>query len=633
MIKPLNTHYSFENPASVYDEEALTALELAGRQGKKINEVVGDQNALRQETEEHLENQDETIEKRMTSQDNRITIMNDVTMPGKVKEEFKNNLDNGTFEIMVDEYAGELTTRLNHLLGQVVAGSTSLDAEIIDMRLDADGKIHAAAGAGVRENFSKLNTLSKSIESTLFSGMYPDFSTATAIDIVNEEGYTLERNGLKVETDTVYSVSQMIPTAPGDIHYIEGCFYRQDDLLANPIACFYDINGDFVKDVIVSGEAGLNRHNGIIVTPPGASTFMITGRANMPIYCCKVKNVFFKDKDATDFVQKITPYILTGDYEDGENLATDLQEGYLLSWAGAMTVIDDKQWCVSQPFNVKEGVGYHVKCYGGWNNMCYKIMNSAGKILLKKQYPTSATTIDEYIMMPMGASTMVLSGSNLKDLYVKEITGINNISKPWAGKKWVVVGDSLTENNIRATKNYHGYVSDETGITVVNMGLSGSGYRRKYDTNQAFYQRVLNVPTDADVITIFGSFNDMNAGEVGTATDTGTETLAGAINTTLDNIFATYPLARVGIVTPTPWQGTKPSTNAKADAYVDVMMEICKLRGIPYLDLFHTSGLRPWEESYRALCYSRDDGGGTHPDETGHKLIAPRFREFIATLL
>jgi len=61
MIEKLNQHFSFTNPASIHDEEALTALELAGRQGAKINEIVEDQNALRQETGDHLGQQDEKI--------------------------------------------------------------------------------------------------------------------------------------------------------------------------------------------------------------------------------------------------------------------------------------------------------------------------------------------------------------------------------------------------------------------------------------------------------------------------------------------------------------------------------------------------------------------------------------------
>ena len=34
-----------------------------------------------------------------------------------------------------------------------------------------------------------------------------------------------------------------------------------------------------------------------------------------------------------------------------------------------------------------------------------------------------------------------------------------------------------------------------------------------------------------------------------------------------------------------------------------------------------------------SLAYSKDGGSGTHPDETGHKIIAPRFKGFLETLL
>lgn len=207
--------------------------------------------------------------------------------------------------------------------------------------------------------------------------------------------------------------------------------------------------------------------------------------------------------------------------------------------------------------------------------------------------------------------------------------------KKWTGKKWVVFGDSLTEENSRTTKHYFDYVSDETGISTYNMGNSGSGYMNEQDLGTAFYQRISSVPTDADVITIFGSFNDNHYYSVlGTANDTGTTTIGGCINTTLDNLFAAFPLANVGIVTPTPWTNQNPTTEPNdASAYVDLIKAICNKRSIPCLDLFHCSQLRPWDSDFRDLAYSKDDGGGTHPDETGHKIIAPRFQTFLDSLL
>ena len=141
MLNPLNSHYAMENPASIYDEEALTALELAGRTTAKVNETVKAFNKLETETNDHLD-----------SQDDAITEMVTTTMPKKVEDEFQRNLDNGTFEGMVDTYAGELTDRLNNLVGTVQPGSTTMDAEVIDIRLDASGVVHPTAGEAVRES-------------------------------------------------------------------------------------------------------------------------------------------------------------------------------------------------------------------------------------------------------------------------------------------------------------------------------------------------------------------------------------------------------------------------------------------------------------------------------------------------
>jgi len=213
----------------------------------------------------------------------------------------------------------------------------------------------------------------------------------------------------------------------------------------------------------------------------------------------------------------------------------------------------------------------------------------------------------------------------------KKVISVDNFI--WKGKTWVAFGDSLTEKNAMTTIHYYDYVKGETGIDVTVMGVGGTGYA-KGGTN-AFYNRIVNVPTDADVITIFGSFNDLSSGlSLGTETDTGTETIAGCMNTTLDNLFTTYPLAVVGIVAPTPWQSATPlSETSSASQYCALLKRICERRSIPYLDLFHSSLLRPWDASFKSLAYTKDGGGGTHPDETGHELIAPRFKGFLETLL
>lgn len=133
MIKHLNLHYAFTNPASVHDEEALTALELAGRQGAKINEVVDEVN--RQTT---------------------------VQIPAEVAAEVQEYINNGEFDAAIDEYADGLQEQINVLRGRVNTftaldeGATTADAEVADIRTGVDGKVAATAGESVRRQIDLL---------------------------------------------------------------------------------------------------------------------------------------------------------------------------------------------------------------------------------------------------------------------------------------------------------------------------------------------------------------------------------------------------------------------------------------------------------------------------------------------
>lgn len=218
---------------------------------------------------------------------------------------------------------------------------------------------------------------------------------------------------------------------------------------------------------------------------------------------------------------------------------------------------------------------------------------------------------------------------------IDQLEGLVNV-RNWSSKKWACVGDSLTEENSRTTKHYHDYIHDITGINVVNMGLSGSGYKRKYDTSGAFYQRISNVPNDCDVVTIFGSVNDPNnyPNNLGDVTDSGTDTVCGCINQTLTNLYSVLPTVQLGVITPPPsYLSSNANLAQDMEAYVEKIVQICKRRSVPCLDLYHEANLRPDNSTFRTLAYSKDSGEGVHPDETGHKLIAGRIKVFLDSLI
>ena len=172
-------------------------------------------------------------------------------------------------------------------------------------------------------------------------------------------------------------------------------------------------------------------------------------------------------------------------------------------------------------------------------------------------------------------------------------------------KTWVVLGDSLTKKYFRAKTAYYDYVAQDIGCTVVNYGESGTGYKECSRT-EPFYERVERMDvSDADCLTIFGSFNDLGKGyALGSAYDETSDTIGGCMNLTIQNLINKNPGLRIGIVTPTPWrtnycytpQGEANyygTTRYECDAYVDLLKEVAKRHRLPVLDLYQTFGLDP----------------------------------------
>lgn len=222
---------------------------------------------------------------------------------------------------------------------------------------------------------------------------------------------------------------------------------------------------------------------------------------------------------------------------------------------------------------------------------------------------------------------------------VKEIVGYKSITYNETNRcKWCAFGDSLTAT-IRGEKNYVDFVSENLNIIGINCGAGGTGYLRSSNSGGAFYNRVNSIPDDTNILTVFGSFNDLFVDEfsVGEVTDTDTSTLCGAVNTFLNSCYAKNIEMKIGIISPTPWSifhRGLPETNAnltKVIDYVNALEEIAKIHSIPFLNLFDASNLRPWDTEFNNMYFVNHDG--THPNTLGHeKFIAKKIEQFIKTL-
>lgn len=241
-------------------------------------------------------------------------------------------------------------------------------------------------------------------------------------------------------------------------------------------------------------------------------------------------------------------------------------------------------------------------------------------------------------------------------------------SVSWKDVKWVAVGDSLTDPSINATHKYHAVISEAVGLGSLKvLGVGGTGYWRENENNKCFYQRMDgNIPSDTNIITIFGSVNDwrwksdgIQIGSVDDELDSGT--YAGYVDKAIKVAKEQAPNAKIVIC------GTPYFTNNVNSQYwrqaTDMNKQKAEKYGLPFFDMFASNakgnpanvrygqyeymfnysfntrakvkGLnfaKTNEENFKGI-YDMADATG-HPSNMYHaEYIAPLMANYIATVM
>ena len=552
----------------------------------------------------------------------------------------------------------QLLAGLNERIDNIIAGGDApSEAEIIDARLGVDGVIYPSLGDAIRGQVSDLEGDINSVEDVLNMN---NLFNARKFTSDNPSNWTiLSQSKTLLSAEKLRNFAAGSPIAP--LNLPTGDYILNADFTNSSVKFFMLVVNGTVQsdpnDLLYDGTTFSiddNNTNEITFKTNATGVFTITDISIKN--AASAENVIEKQNEEIQQLEDdFDIYVKANSTPKKQIVAFTYQAGYVISPStGELLASGDSAWKISDPISVTPGDGYYYNGVMRFNNAVVAFYDS-GDAFISAIAATSGTEIEtnkyEFVdytfTVPEDAATMRLGyitghGGQTYTCELDKNLGYSlmAIYKPWAGKKWTCVGDSLTEVNVKTTKNYCDYIAEVTGIGIVNMGLSGSGYMRKHDTNQAFYNRVANVPNDSDVVTIFGSLNDLGGGQtLGTIDDTVADgTVFGYVNGTIDALYTAYPTVNIGIISPTPWKSSKPWDAADAATkYCEGLRQICYNKGIPFLDLYHCSNLRPWDATARDLFYSKDVVGGVnagcHPDEAGHKMFAPKIKNFIESLL
>lgn len=203
-----------------------------------------------------------------------------------------------------------------------------------------------------------------------------------------------------------------------------------------------------------------------------------------------------------------------------------------------------------------------------------------------------------------------------------------NIGYPnWSHLKWYVMGDSLTaQDNNFTSKHYYDFVQEKTGIRLIVDGIGGTGYKNGEDRGESFLDRIKNLPEDVDIVSIFGSGNDLSSANLQYADK--------AIWDTLKWLMENRPGLPVIVVPPSPWKKTDTHDYTKWEtlwkSYCD-RLQLCAFKcNHRYMsDMYDCPPFYPDFEKHMEKFFTTDPNG-IHPNEAGHEALATYFYNALA---
>ena len=575
-----------EHTNTLYKREARSSIALSKEVADKLNELIDAFNELSRIDLEWKHEQEGTVRgTALYIKDNLINVLDD----------FLDILvERGFINKKIEQYSNNLSERVSNLLGKVKEGSTTLDAEIIDIRADVNGIIYATAGEAIREQLTMLPIGLKAIE---------------ADDDLDLDHYTSSGN----RVFTVYSGLQNLP---------DGFSSASDKPRYLVVECF----GAKIPDL--GGIQTWGRQ--LLYTENGERVFKRYFKWNYSTASFEFAE--WKHDNANNNFRTIT----SGDADkivevDNYIIATGDLANMPFSGRGCLMRVHNFSygWLVQEVFGLKD-----------FRQHWYRIGNNSNGAI--------HTNNAEGLSVSWSKWEQVLTADSIKQV-------LGSVDNAFTNRGYIIanMGDSII-GNTQDQSSVSAYLENATGATCHNLGFGGGrmsahdyqwdafsmysianaiaagdysameGYASEgFDGMPSYFAatvaklKVLDF-SKVDIVTIGYGVNDFTGNKTldNTSNKKDVNTFGGALRHSIETILTRYPNLRIVVVAPCWAKHMDGQVNANGNTlydFVEKTVEIAREYHLPVVNPFDDMGIN----SFNASHWFADD---IHPNATGREL-------------
>ncbi len=560
----------------------------------------------------------------------------------------------------------ELSNRIDNIIA-LPDGSTTADAELVDIRIGNNGLKYSSAGQAIRSQIATLHDSTKCIQHV---------NLVSEQNVVRGTFLSQTINSDKLDTyveNEDYVTSPLIEVNEGDTIHLFVVGYS--------VALYYSSDG------VLRGKADLSHNVMQTITVPTNSQHRIS---YMRVFCqdttlekffisqlkddisytnddIYIKGLLPSDHIVNEMVEQTTDAFINigisptytaltdlhlddgGVGRDGEWFESSDVKHFTIEVQTTDAFINigisptytaltdlhlddggvgrDGEWFESSDvkhftIEVKKGEKYLISGKYAWGHVGFVYRSSKGELTV---FPSTSDTMDDYKFEPFEVplnGTLYVNNvyGTVSDVYLMDKTF--HKTNALFQKSAYFDGDSITFG--QGGKSFANQIGDKYYMKYVNKGVGGTTLSIQDGRSNSILERVKAIDKPYDFIVIEGGYNDwFQKIPIGTITQNyddvfDEKTVIGAVESICKHIKTNFDESHFLFVL-----GHRASNVGKKDEsfdeYWNAIESVLNKWSVNYVDIRQNGGLVAYNQTWLTKYFGVGEEMGTHPNELGYK--------------